>query len=433
MATIFLLIVIYLAYLSLGLPDGLTGVAWPEMRITFNLPLAGAGFLTIIGTIGSTIASFSSGHILRRIKTGPLVLLSCLLTGVSIFLYGFAGNFWFLVMLTIPMGFGAGAVDAAMNHYVARHFTSKHMNWLHAFWGMGAFAGPLLMTFAITSLGSWRNGYHIVGIIQLVLAVIFFLSLRVWTIRDSHPPTQTVLSSTSGTNNESNNPAQPNAKKVISPHEIRAERDTITDPVPTINSKLGEKLRLAASEVFSRKGLFYAIATFFFYVGAEAVLGLWSATYFREVRHVTVKSAGLWVSLYYAMITVGRIFIGFFVEKIGATRAIKIGVAISILGFAVLITPIYPYIFCPIGIALIGFGFAPLYPCVMQDTPLRFGSFAIIATGYQMGFANIGYTLLPILVALVADAITLHIIPLFALAFLLLFAVFAQKLSRIRA
>lgn len=430
MATFFLLIVIYLAYLSLGLPDGLTGVAWPEMRITFDLPLAGAGFLTIVGTIGSTIASFSSGHILRRIKIGPLVLLSCLLTGVSIFLYGFSGSFGFLVMLTIPMGFGAGAVDAAMNHYVARHFTSKHMNWLHAFWGLGAFAGPLLMTFAITSLGSWRNGYHIVGIIQLVLAAIFFLSLRVWTIRDSQPLTETEPIFPSGDINESQ---VSYSEKTTLLHSNMSGRDSKRERVSISISLLGSKLRLAASEVFSRKGLFYAIATFFFYVGAEAVLGLWSATYFREVRHVNVKSAGLWVSFYYASITVGRIFIGFFVEKLGTVRAIKLGIAISISGFIVLIMPIYPYIFCPIGIAMIGFGFAPLYPCVMQDTPIRFGSFAIIATGYQMGFANIGYTLLPILVALVADATTLHLIPVFALAFLLIFAVFVEKLSHIRA
>lgn len=430
MATILLLIVIYLAYLSLGLPDGLTGVAWPEMRITFDLPLAGAGFLTIVGTIGSTIASFSSGHILKRMKTGPLVLFSCLLTGASIFLYGFSGSFWFLVLLTIPMGFGAGAVDAAMNHYVARHFTSKHMNWLHAFWGLGAFAGPLLMTFAITSLGSWRNGYHIVGVIQLVLAVIFFLSLRVWNIHDARPLPETEPSVSSHDKIET---PVPSVEKSLEPNPESPDRKAKDVRLSNPISFIGAKLRLAASEVTSRKGLFYAVATFFFYVGAEAVLGLWSATYFREVRHVTVKSAGLWVSLYYAAITIGRILIGFFVEKLGTTRAIKIGIAISLVGFLILIIPFYPYVLCPVGIALIGFGFAPLYPCVMQDTPLRFGSFAMIATGYQMGFANIGYTLLPILVALVADATTLHLIPVFALIFLLLFAVYAQKLSRIRA
>lgn len=430
MATILLLIVIYLAYLSLGLPDGLTGVAWPEMRITFDLPLAGAGFLTIVGTIGSTIASFSSGHILKRMKTGPLVLFSCLLTGASIFLYGFSGSFWFLVLLTIPMGFGAGAVDAAMNHYVARHFTSKHMNWLHAFWGLGAFAGPLLMTFAITSLGSWRNGYHIVGVIQLVLAVIFFLSLRVWNIHDARPLPETEPSVSSHDKIET---PVPSVEKSLEPNPESPDRKAKDVRLSNPISFIGAKLRLAASEMTSRKGLFYAVATFFFYVGAEAVLGLWSATYFREVRHVTVKSAGLWVSLYYAAITIGRILIGFFVETLGTTRAIKIGIAISLVGFLILIIPFYPYVLCPVGIALIGFGFAPLYPCVMQDTPLRFGSFAMIATGYQMGFANIGYTLLPILVALVADATTLHLIPVFALIFLLLFAVYAQKLSRIRA
>lgn len=406
MATTLLLIIIYLAFLSLGLPDGLMGVAWPDMRQTFDIPLAGAGYLTVLGTIGATVSSFSSGHILKRIQTGQIVLISSLLTGIAILFYAFAQHFIILVLLSVPMGLGAGAVDAAMNNYVAKYFTSRHMNWLHAFWGIGAFGGPLIMTGAIVYGGSWRYGYFIVGALQLCLAFIFLVSLKLWTINETKMHSNKLTAQT---------------------NQIALEK--------TISSSLTLRKRFInfISEIFRRKGLLFAILTFFFYVGAEAVIGLWSATYFREARAVTISHSGLWVSFYYASITIGRIFVGFFVEHIGTRRAVVIGTIISVIGMLLLILPLDIYILMPISMILIGLGFAPMYPCVMQDTPKRFGLFAPYATGYQMGFSNIGYTGLPIVVALIAQNTTLKIIPLFAFGFLALFIIFSTFLSRVHA
>ncbi len=405
MVTVILLLIIYLAFVSLGLPDGVLGVAWPEIRQTFSMPLAGAGYMTIVGSVGSVISAFSSGHILKKFGTGPVVCASSALTGFAMLGFGLSHSFIWLVLLSIPLGIGAGAVDTGLNDYVATHFTSRHMNWLHACWGLGAFCGPLIMTQAIVGAGSWRIGYISVAAVQIMLALIFLFTLKLWGLHDAGRKSEKLLSDAR---------KKKSSEKVHRPLHIRL---------------LG-----GVREVFYRKGLLSGMLLFFCYVGAETAVGLWTASYLRSARHVSVANAGLWVSIYYGSITVGRILVGFIVEKIGTKTAVRLGSAVSAVGFILLMIPAAANILCPVGLCLIGLGFAPMYPCTMQDTPIRYGrDFSQIAIGYQMGTSTLGYTLIPLLIGAVSGATTLWVIPFGAFIFLGGFVFFYEKLSQIVA
>lgn len=424
MVSVLLLIIIYLAYVSLGLPDGLMGIAWPEIRTQFDLPMTAAGFMSIIGTICATVSSFSSGHILKRIGTGRMILFSSMLTGFAIFGFSISAVFPMMVLFSIPHGLGAGGVDSSLNHFVSKNLTSRHMNWLHAFWGIGASIGPVIMTYAILWTNRWNNGFLIVAIIQLSLAALFFVTLPEWkkiegrdARRSSEPNDQTPVG-------ESDAATAPTEKSGHSP----AGSET-----PKTRQSFFRRLWNGFLLIFKQHGLFMAMLTFFFYVGAEAVLGFWSATYLRFSRGVSLESAGLWVAIYYGCITGGRILFGFFVEKIGTGVAVKSGIGVSILGFILLLLPLQSTVLCPIGLGLIGLGFAPMFPCVMQDTPLRFGSMSATAIGYQLGMANIGYTMLPLLVAAISERVSLTLIPLGALLFLICFTVCFLTIDRVRA
>jgi fucose permease len=414
MVSLLLLVLIYLAYISLGLPDGLMGIAWPEIRMQFDLPMTAAGFMSILGTVGATISSFSSGHILKRIGTGKMILFSCMLTGIAIFGFSVSTVFPMLVLFSIPHGLGAGGVDSSLNHFVSKNLTSRHMNWLHAFWGIGASIGPVIMTYAILWTNRWNNGFLIVAVIQLSLAVLFFVTLPEWRKIEGK------------------------GARTASEPKVGKEENATSETAPAIVEKPGVKPSFPRRFwngfllIFKQHGLLAAMLTFFFYVGAESVLGFWSATYLRFSRGVSLESAGLWVAIYYGCITGGRILFGFIVEKIGTGIAIKSGIGISLLGFVLLILPLQTTVLCPVGMGLIGLGFAPIFPCVMQDTPLRFGSLSATAIGYQLGMANIGYTMLPLLVAAISERISLNLIPLGALFFLICFTVCFLMIDRVR-
>lgn len=406
MLTTILLIIIYLAFVSLGIPDGVMGVAWPEMRQTFGVALESAGYLTAMGTIGSVFSAMMSGHILKRFGTGKVVCVSCALTGLSFLGFFFSGSFYFLMLLAVPLGLGAGAVDTGLNDYVARHFSSRHMNWLHACWGLGAFVGPMLMTRAIVDTGSWRNGYLAVSLIQLSLSVLFLFSLPLW---NRHQKSQ------------------------IKQVETVASSESKTIPIKSEKLTIVQRLRRSISYLYHRKGLVAGMLLFLFYVGSETSIGIWSASYLRTARSVSIEDAGIWVSMFYGSITVGRIIAGFFVEKIGTKKAIWIGISVSVVGFVLLAIPTATNILCPLGLILIGLGFAPIYPCTMQDAPLFFGSFSVIAIGYEMGFANIGYAFLPMSVGAISGATTLYVVPFISFLFLVGCAVCYYKLSKVQA
>lgn len=387
MVTIFLLMIIYLAFVSLGIPDGVLGVAWPEIRATFGMSLEGAGYFSIIITTGAVFSAFTSGYFIKKFGTGVLVCISCALTGFSLLGFALSPNYLVMAICCIPFGMGAGGVDTALNDYVSQHFTPRQMNWLHASWGIGAFIGPILMSTAITQTGSWRNGYFGVSGIQLSLFVLFVLSIKLW---QKHK------------NINMENSAGAELKK---DGEDKRHEDK-------------EKGRSWFQEIFSRKGLLSAMLFFLFYAGTECGLGLWSTSFFLEAREATKSSAGIWVSAFYGCITIGRILIGFIVNKIGTKKAIRIGQVVSFIGFLCLLVPVQAQIFCPLGLGLIGLGFAPMYPCMMQDSPKHFGAdFSQHAIGYQMAMANIGATFLPLLIGVIARVTSLWVIPILTMVF----------------
>lgn len=423
MVTAVLLLIIYLAFVSLGIPDGVLGVAWPEIRQTFGVPLEAAGYITTVGTIGTVFSAFSSGHILKKFGTGKVVCFSSMLTGLGMLGFAFSRHYVFLLFLAIPLGIGAGAVDTGLNDYVSRHFSPRHMNWLHACWGLGAFLGPFIMTRAIVSFGSWRNGYMTVSAIQLSLALIFLITLPLWTMHG-----KITMKGTS-------TPAVPPApEKDSAVMDVNAADNTPAAPSPVPKKSFRARIAGGLGEIVHRKGLLSGMLLFFFYVGSETCLGLWSASYLRTARNVGIEDAGLWVSVYYGSITVGRILAGIVVGRIGTKTTVRIGSAVSVLGFVLLLIPAATGILCPLGLCLIGLGFAPMYPCTMQDTPKVFGKeFSQIAIGYQMGMANIGYTVLPLLIGAISGVTTLWAIPIGAFVFIAAFIFFYEKHAAVEA
>jgi len=449
MITAILLLIIYLAFISLGIPDGVIGVAWPEIRQTFGVPLEAAGYITSVGMIGTVFSAFSSGHILKKFGTGKVVCFSSALTGLGMLGFAFSSNFIFLLFLAIPLGVGAGAVDAGLNDYVSRHFSPRHMNWLHACWGLGALTGPFIMTRAIVSLGSWRNGYLVVAGIQLSLAFLFLITLPLWTKHgklsrkaagklpdgDGNACAEAVAA------DKEDGTLSPAVTEILSAEtssEIPVEVSAVNSAEAPANAPVRKTLpaRLAGGlrEVFHRRGLLSGMLLFFFYVGSETCIGVYSASYLRTTRNVDIENAGLWVTLFYGSIAVGRILAGIIVGRISTKTAVRLGSVISVIGFVILLIPAATYILCPIGLCLIGLGFAPMYPCTMQDTPKVFGKeFSQIAIGYQMGMANIGYTVLPLIIAAISGSTTLWVIPIGAFLALGGFIFFYEKHAAVEA
>ena len=348
-ASLFLLVIIYLGFVSLGLPDGTLGVAWPTIYPELNLPIGVAGVITIIGTLLAGIAGFSSGRIIARFRTAPVVLVSCVLTGSAMVLISRASGLPVLLVAAVMLGFGAGAVDAALNGFVARHYSGRHMNWLHACWGLGATGGPLFMGYALSSALGWRGGYTVLGSIQLSLAVVFLLTLRLW----AHAPTKTR-------------------------HDAQADRQ-VTVPTLQASSFAG----------------WLSPAIFAMYVAVEMTTGLWAGSILAVGRGFSPSVAALCASAFYASITGGRILVGFVVERWGNRRLIAIGCGVAVVGtllFAFAHTPVL----AGISLVLVGLGFAPVYPCLMHEVPNRFAPESVqTVIGRQSGAANLGGAFLP--------------------------------------
>ncbi len=375
-----LLIVIYIAFISLGLPDSLLGTAWPTMRSTLNLPLEAAGLFISITTLCTAISSFVSGHIISRLGTGRVTFISCVMTGLMLVGYSFAPSFIWLLILTIPLGFGAGAVDTGLNNYVAKYFSSRHMSWLHCFWGVGASLGPSIMTYAITQLDSWRTGYRSIGIIQLSLSFILMLSLPLWKKKESQP-------------------------------------------------EQSEQTHRIQKNVLQNKGVWLSIIIFPLYIGIEAGTGVWLGSLLVEGRNIDQLTAGIWISLFYASITGGRFLSGFITSKLTNRQMIQGGLIIAIIGAAMLMVPVKAFILP--GIIFIGLGCAPVFPCMVHETPRRFGnSQSEIITGYQVGMAYLSGVLIIPLIGLAAGQLSLETIPLCILLFAVLTLISTERLNK---
>lgn len=389
MATFFL-VIIYLAFISLGLPDSLLGVSWSLMQTEFKAQLETAGllFMTIAG--GTIVSSLFSGKVLDRFGTGIVTFFSSLITAGALLGLHFAPSIFWLFLFSIPLGLGAGAVDAGLNNYVASHYKAHHMSWLHCFWGVGATLGPVIMAQFISGQQSWRSGYLAIAGLQFLLVVILFFTLPLWSKigRNIQANKENELENTNNDRENNENPK---------PMQIR-----------------GVKL---------------ALISFLFYCGAEATMGLWGSSFLINVKDLSIEAAAKWVSLYYAGITIGRFITGFITFKISNRTLIRMGQIIALVGATFLFLPL-PSSFSLVGFIMVGLGLAPIFPCMLQETPIRFGQkHSGTIMGYQMAVAYTGSTFLPPLLGFIAAQSTIGIFPFVIAAFIAMMFWGSEKLN----
>ena len=362
-----LIILSFVAFIALGLPDGLLGVGWPSIRAGFSIPLDAIGMLLAAVVAGYMTSSFMSGFLLSRVGVGRVLVASCFLTGLALIGYTLVPQWWMMVLLGVLAGLGAGAIDAGLNTYVAANFSEGIMQWLHAFWGVGITIGPLIMTAGLTSLNTWRFGYQVVGVFQIVLAACFVLTLAMWKQGHAHSDGET-------------------GKK-------------LTD----YKTPMGETLR--------QPQVWLSILLFFLYVGAESGLGIWTYTLLTESRGVDLTLAGFFAGSYWLTFTIGRIVAGMFASRVGVNRLVIGGLTGALLGSALLIwNP--SEISNVIAVAIIGLSIAPIFPAMMSGTSARVGDhYAANTIGMQMASTGFGTVVIPTLMGMLASQISLEVIP----------------------
>jgi len=370
LVTILLLILTYLAFIGLGLPESLLGVALPAIQSEWGISLDSAGLIYSI-IIGSTIVSnFLSGYIIKKVGTGKILFISFLMTGCALLGFSFAPSYMWFVIFSVPLGFGAGIINVALNNYVALHFKSRHMNWLHSFWGIGATLGPIVMAASLGVSLSWRTGYRTVSIIQLSFAFLLLLSLPLW-----------------------------------SKHKSIKSKDSIVHNVSDGIVKVFDR------NIFRMKGILYALFTFVFYTVADLSIRLWGSSYLVQIKGLSINKAAFWIAVYYGSITVGRFILGFASFKVSNPGLIRIGISTSLLGTLLFFLPL-PSNLAIIPFIILGLGLSPILPAMMHETPNRFGaekSQAII--GYQLACGSIGGAFFPPLIGVIMKNIAMAVFP----------------------
>lgn len=377
----FLLALIYLAFISLGLPDSLLGAGWPVMHTELGVSVSFMGIISMVISGGTIVSSLLSDKLTHKFGTRAVTLTSVLLTVAALFGFSFSGSFSMLIIFAVPYGLGAGAIDAALNNYVALHYKAKHMSWLHCFWGVGAIISPFIMSFALKNL-NWNSGYRIVGFIQLAIALLLLVTLPVWKINKTES---------------------------------------------TADTK-----RVGLTAALKIKGVPFLLIGFFAYCAAEATAMYWASTYFTEVKGISGDRAASFAALFYIGITLGRFASGFITERLGDRRMILLGTGILACGIMILLIPVQSYVTAFAAFLVIGFGCAPIYPCIIHSTPANFGaenSGAII--GIQMASAYVGSTFIPPLFGLFGNAVGFSVMPVYLLAFFALMIIMTEATFRI--
>lgn len=379
-----LLAIIYIAFISLGLPDSLLGSAWPVMHEGLGVPVSYAGAVTMIIAGGTIVSSLSSDRLTRKLGTGLVTAVSVLMTALALFGFSISGEFWMLCLWAIPYGLGAGAVDAALNNYVALHYASRHMSWLHCFWGVGASISPYIMSFALAGGYGWSSGYRYVSIIQIVLSVCLFASLPLW--KQSH--------------------TQKTEEKV----EARV---------------------LSFGQMLKIPGVVSVLILFFGYCALEQTTGLWASSYLVDYRNVSAETAAQFASLFFLGVTFGRFLCGFVADRLGDRTLIRVGILTAAVGVVLVLLPVQANLPALAGLIIIGFGCAPIYPSIIHATPFNFGkenSQAII--GVQMASAYVGATFMPPLFGVVASYVGIWLYPLYLMVFAVLMLILSESLNR---
>ena len=392
-----LLAIIYLAFISLGLPDGLLGSAWPTMYTEFHVPVSYAGIISMIIALGTIVSSLQSDRLTKKLGTGKVTAISVAMTAAALLGFSFTGSFWMLCLWAIPYGLGAGSVDAALNNYVALHYESHHMSWLHCMWGVGATVGPYIMGFALSGGRTWNFGYLCVGILQILLTAVLVFSLPLWKRRDGQ--------SLSG----------------------REEKERGTDRE---NETTAQETALSLAQIIRIPGAKEVMLCFFCYCAIEQTAGLWASSYLHLFKGIPVETAARFAGMFFIGITAGRAVSGFITMKLNDVQMIRLGQGIIFAGVLVMLLP-GPDIAALAGLILIGLGCAPVYPCIIHSTPEHFGadrSQAII--GVQMASAYVGTCLMPPLFGLIANHISITLFPAYMLALLILMAVMHEVLTK---
>lgn len=383
MATL-LLLIIYLSFISLGLPDSLLGSAWPVMYGELSVPVSWAGIISMIISGGTIISSFFSERIIRRLGTGLVTFVSVAMTAAALLGFALLPGFWWLCLCAIPLGLGAGSVDSALNNFVALHYKAMHMNWLHCFWGIGASLGPVIMSIRLAEKNGWKQGYLTISLMQFFLVAVLLAALPLWKIFSKRSSTQ-----------------------------AEEEADS-----------------LSLRELLSLRGAKAALIGFFCYCAVESTTGIWGSTYLVQAKGISPDIAAQWVSLFYIGITVGRAISGFITMKLDSRRMIRLGEVIILAGVLLLLLPLGDVsLFW--GLFAIGLGCAPIYPAMLHLTPENFGeknSQSIM--GIQMACAYVGATFMPPLFGLIAQDIDANWFPIYIMGFLLLMCVMTFQIDR---
>ena len=403
-----LLAVIYVAFISLGLPDSLLGSAWPTMRQDLNVPVAWAGGISAVISMFTIVSALLSDRMTLKFGAGKVTAVSVALTAAALAGFSVAPNYWMLLAIAIPYGLGAGGVDAALNNYVAIHYESRHMSWLHCMWGVGASVGPYIMGYALSQGQGWPWGYRYIAILQVMLTVILVLSLPLWKKRGT---TGGGESTDGAASSDGNAEGCGNAE----------------------GASVAERKPLGVAGVLAIRGAKEILVMFFCYCAIESTAGLWASSYMVMHSGIDKITAASWASLFYVGITVGRALSGFLTMRFKDPVMIRLGQVLVLAGILTMFVPLPHHLGVVVGLVVIGFGCAPIYPCVIHSTPAYFGedkSQAIV--GVQMACAYVGSLLMPPLFGIIAQYATISLYPWYLLVLLVLMVAMHERLRKLR-
>lgn len=381
-----LLAIIYVAFISLGLPDSLLGSAWPIMQGELDVPISYAGIITMMIAAGTILSSLFSDRLTKKFGAGLVTAVSVVTTAVAMVGFSLSTAFWQLCIWTIPYGLGAGAIDAALNNYVALHYSSRHMSWLHSFWGVGTIISPYIMGACLSGAAGWKGGYRTVFFVQVVLAAFLFLSLPLWKKRTSQEDAE---------------------------------------------SEMADAKPLGLGKILKISGVPFVMIAFCCYCAAEQSAILWASSYLVAFRDIAEETAARMASLFCIGITAGRFVCGFVSERMGDRRLIRLGIAVIFLGATLVLIPVAGSALAVIGFVLIGLGCAPIYPSIIHATPHNFGaenSQAVI--GVEMASAYVGTTLFPPLFGLIAEHISVGLLPVYIIVITLCMLLCSELLNK---
>lgn len=376
-----LLALIYVSFISLGLPDSLLGSAWPQMQESLGVSLSLGGVISFLITASTILSSLMSHQVIQRFGTGAVTMCSVTMTALALFGFSLSNSFFALCLWAIPYGLGAGSVDAALNNFVALHCKAKHMSWLHCFWGIGATGGPYIMGLCLSRGMGWQAGYRTISFLQMALTLILLLSLPLWKKQE--------LPLSGG--------------------------ETVRPQTP----QWGKLLK--------RPGVKAALTAFFFYSALELTTGLWGSSYMVAVRGISAETAAKWISLFYLGITAGRFFSGFLTLRFSDDAMVRLGEITAIVGILLILLPLHNLFLC-LGLILTGLGCAPIYPSLLHATPQRFGkSLSQSLMGTQMAISYLGSTTMPPVSGFLSEKISMGLYPILLLVFALCMTILTEK------